>query len=251
MQNILVFLAFMNDIMRLKKLIFIMLMLPLALFAQKSKVWNKPLYDAYPYHFGFAFNLGVLDFSVKHSDYFASAANDSIFSVEGQARPLFGASMVANYRLSNSFDLKFVPGLYFGQRDLNYLYIPEQGLTDTVLHTMKIESTFLQFPLLIKYRAVRQNNYRPYFVFGASYGIDLAARKKIKEEEKPKIRLERHDIFLEMGFGIDYYLPYFKLSTELRFSYGLMNVVSYDDTQYTQVYDKLGSKMVSLIVYFE
>lgn len=237
--------------MRRKKLFVILLMLPLGLFAQKNQAWNKPLYDAYPYHFGFAFNLGVLDFSMKHSDYFVNQNPDSIFSIEGDPKPLFGASMVANLRLSNSFDLKFVPGLYFGQRDLKYLMVPELGATDTVLHTMKIESTYLQFPLLLKYRAVRQNNYRPYFVVGASYALDLAARKKVKEEEKPKIQLGRQDVFLEMGFGIDYYLPFFKLSTELRFSYGLLNVVNYDDTKYTRVYDRLGSKMVALVIYFE
>jgi len=54
-----------------------------------------------------------------------------------------------------------------------------------------------------------------------------------------------------MGFGVDYYLPFFKFSTELRFSYGLMNVVNFDNTQYTKIYDRLGSKMVTLVVYFE
>ncbi|PKP08722.1 MAG: hypothetical protein CVU09_14280 [Bacteroidetes bacterium HGW-Bacteroidetes-4] len=251
MQNILVFLPFMKVEMRLKKLIFILFIIPIGLYAQKPKAWNKPLYDVYPYHFGFAFSFGVLDFSVKHSDYFLNQNPDSIFSVEGIAKPLFGASMVTNLRLTENLDLRFIPGLYFGQRDLNYLHIPETGTTDTSMHTMKIESTFLQFPLLFKYRSTRENNYRPYLVFGASYGIDLAARKKIKQEEMPKIRLQRHDIFLEMGAGIDYYLPFFKFSTELRFSYGLMNVVSYDNTKYTRVYDKLGSKMVTLVIYFE
>lgn len=251
LQNFLVFLAFMKVEMRLKKLIFILFIIPIGLYAQKPKAWNKPLYDAYPYHFGFAFSFGVLDFSVKHSDYFLNQNPDSIFSVEGIAKPLFGASMVTNLRLTENLDLRFIPGLYFGQRDLNYLHIPESGATDTSMHTMKIESTFLQFPLLFKYRSTRENNYRPYLIFGASYGIDLAARKKIKMEEMPKIRLQRHDIFLELGAGIDYYLPFFKFSTELRFSYGLMNVVSYDNTKYTKVYDKLGSKMVTLVIYFE
>ena len=67
----------------------------------------------------------------------------------------------------------------------------------------------------------------------------------------PKIRLNRQDILLEMGFGVDYYLPYFKFTTELRFSYGLLNMVNYDDSQLTRVYDRLGSKMVTLTIYFE
>jgi hypothetical protein len=237
--------------MSLKKLLFILLFIPVTLFAQKSKPWNKPLYDVLPYHYGFAFSGGVLDFSVSNAAIFNQL--DSVYSVEGQAKPLFGASMVGNLRLNENWDLRFIPGLYFGQRNLNYLVLDNTTLTDTsfISQTMKIESTLLQFPILLKYRSVRENNYRPYVVFGANYAIDLAARKKIKEEELPKIRLNRHDIYLEMGFGIDYYLPYFKLSTEIRFSYGLLNIVNYDNSQYTSALDRLGSKMVTFIVYFE
>jgi hypothetical protein len=227
-------------------------MLPLSLFAQKAKVWNKPLYDVYPYHFGFAFTFGILDFSVAHSNYFLHQPDTStIFSIEGQAQPFFGASMVSNLRLNDNLDLRFIPGLHFGQRKLTYIMLDEADHSKTVSHTMKIESTFLQFPLLLKYRAVRQNNYRPYLIGGVNYALDLATRKKIKDEEQPKIRLNSQDVYLEVGFGVDSYLPFFKFSTELRFSYGLMNVVNYDDTRYTKVFDRLGSKMTTLVIYFE
>ncbi len=235
-----------------RKLLFIILLIPVVLFAQKSKPWNKALYDAYPHHFGFSFSAGILDFSVAHAYYDNPnflAKEDSIFSVEGHAKPLFGASMVANLRLNGNWDLRFTPGLHFGQRNLDYLVLRKDS--SVYSHTMKIESTLLQFPILLKYRATRQNNYRPYVIFGVNYAIDLAARKKIKEEERPKIRLNRNDVYLEMGFGVDYYLPYFKFSTEVRFSYGLLNVVNYDNTGFTNVFDRLGSKKVTFIIYFE
>lgn len=236
-------------------LLLIVLIFPLAIFAQKSEAWNKPLYDVYPYHYGFAFSAGIMDFSVSLADSFLEEGSelDSIRSVEGKSGPVFGASMVGNLRLSPNWDLRFLPGLYFGQRNLEYLLVDvdENGEDYVYFHTMKIESTLLQFPLLLKYRAIRQNNYRPYVVFGTNYAIDFAARKKIKEVEQPKIRLNKHDVYIEVGAGIDYYLPYFKLSTEIRFSYGLLNMVNYDGTQYTNVFDRLGSKMVTLLVYFE
>jgi len=252
--NILVFLAFITTMMKIHKLIVILLLIPFSLLAQKDKPWNKPLYDAYPFHFGFAFTGGVLDFSVTHSDAFV--VQDSIRSIEGKSRFLFGASIVGSLRLTDNLDLRFLPGLYFGQRDLEYLVrkniLPNSsGDEGYTFHTMKIESTFLQFPLLLKYRSSRQNNYRPYLVGGLNYTIDLAARKKIKEEEQPKIRLNRNDLLVEMGFGIDYYLPFFKFTTEWRFSYGLMNMVTYDNTGYTESFNRLGTKMVTMIIYFE
>lgn len=239
------------------KLLLILFLFPTMLMAQKSKPWNKPLYDAYKFHYGFAFTGGVLDFSYApdlniYNDIDRNNPKplDSIFSVEGQSKFLFGASMVGNMRLNENWDLRLLPGLYFGQRDLKYLMTDENS-GEIVNHTMKIESTLLQFPLLIKYRAKRENNYRPYVVVGANYAIDLATRKKIKQEEWPKIRLKSHDILLEAGVGVDYYLPYFKFSHELRFSYGLFNMVNYDDSRYTKAIRRLGTKMVTLVIYFE
>lgn len=230
----------------------LILLFPLLLSAQKSKVWNKPLYDAYPYHFGFAFYLGTLDFSVDHSALFDDPDN-TVYSVEGRPGATGGVSMVGNLRLNQNFDLRFTPGMIFGQRNLDYRYLKITSFDTAIVdHTMKLETTLLQFPLSIKYRAIRENNYRPYFVFGVNYVIDLASRKKIKEEEKPKIRLHQHDVMLEAGFGVDNYLPFFKFSAELRFSYGLMNLVKYDNTDFTsKTFDRLGSKMVSLIIFFE
>lgn len=243
--------------MGIRKLLFVVLVsLPLFMSAQKKAVWNKPLYDSYLYHFGFSFSLGALDFSVDHAgDFLDETIFDTVYSVEGIRRPIFGASIVTNLKLNDNFDLRFVPGLAFGQRDLQYLYLTDEktpsGEDIFSYHDMKIESTYLQFPLLIKYRAVRENNYRPYIIAGLNYTYDLATRKKVKEEEKPKIRLNKHDVLLEVGFGVDSYLPYFKFSTELRFSYGLMNMIADDGSQYSQVFDKLGTKMVTLAIYFE
>ena len=236
--------------MQLRKIVILLILLPLGLFAQKKKPWNKPLYDAMPYHYGFAFTGGILDFSVTHSATFNSF--DTVYSVEGIAKPLFGASIVGNLRLNENWDLRFLPGLYFGQRNLDYLLSEINGIdTSYYNHTMKIESTILQFPLLVKYRAVRESNYRPYVVFGVNYALDLAARKKIKPEEEPKIKLNAQDVYLEIGVGVDYYLPFFKLSTEVRFSYGMLNIVNYDGREITNAFDKLGSKMVTFVVYFE
>ncbi len=232
-----------------------MLFITVAAMGQKTKVWNKPLYDAYPYHFGFSFTTGMLDFSYNPSD--ALIDNDSVYSVEGTPGAVFGASMVTNLRLGDNFDLRFLPGLLFGQRKLTYhlnekTYLnPLAPDSSFVYHTMNIESTILQFPLLLKYRATRENNYRPYVVVGANYFMDLATRKKIPEEEVPKIRLKRNDILMEIGVGVDSYLPYFKFSTELKFSYGLLNIAADDGTELTKIYDRLGNKMLTLSIYFE
>lgn len=229
--------------------------------AQKKVLLNKPKYDNYRYHFGFALGLNTMDFTIHNAGNFLNpntvyidTTNNqqySINSIENIRRPGFNINIVTNLKINENWDLRFTPGLCFGQRDLDYSV--KFDVKDTTLshHVMRIESTFLQFPIYLKYRAKRLNNYRPYIIGGISYNYDLASQKKIKEAEKPKIRLIRSDIYLEMGFGIDYYLTYFKFSTELRFSLGMNDVVKHDETGYTHAIERMNSKIVSLIFYFE
>lgn len=217
--------------------------------AQKKKAWHKPFYDAEPYHFGFSFSLGRMGFVINHSDEFNRL--DTVYSVEYSGGALFGASMVANAKLTESLDLRIIPGLLFGQRTLKYLQLDDAASKVLRVHNMNIETTLLQFPTLVKYRAIRESNYRPYVTLGINPVVDLAARKKIKAEDRPKIRLNKFDLYIEASVGLDNYLKYFKYSTELKFSYGLMNVAKNDNTEYTKAFSRLGSKMVTLLIHFE
>jgi hypothetical protein len=263
--NFFLSLTFLTIMMRKFLILIIAVLATAQVFSQKKQAWNKPFYDSYPYHFGFAFTFGELDYSVKHASYFSQL--DSVFSIEGKPGALFGASMVVNVKISDNWDFRFIPGLHFGQRTLNYIILKQVQvvnnnniLVDTSLrinHPMKIESTLLQFPLLVKYRAQRESNFRPYVVFGFTPAIDLATKKRAKEDEVPKIQLNKTDVYFDIGAGLDNYLKYFKFTTELRFSYGLMNMAKPfigpdgKEAEYTTAFKRLGSKQVSLIIYFE
>lgn len=190
-----------------------------------------------------------MDFSIKQSDNFLST-NDSIDKIEPTRQFGFNISIVSNLRLREYIDLRFLPGLSFGQRNLSYSYwSATQNRFET--KTMKIESTFLNFPLILKYKAKRINNYRPYVIGGSSFALDLASQKSIKEEDKPKIRLNPFDVYYEFGFGIDYYLTYFKFSTEIKFTVGLFNILRSDETKYTSSIDRMTSKILFICFHFE
>ncbi len=44
---------------------------------------------------------------------------------------------------------------------------------------VRVESSFLEFPLLLKYKGDRLNNVRPYVIGGLNYRYDLAGSKGI------------------------------------------------------------------------
>ena len=71
--------------------------------------------------------------------------------------------------------------------------------------------------------------------------------------------VQRADMALEVGFGCDFYLPFFKLIPELKFCFGLADVLVKERNdltdknllKYTQSLDRASNRMVVLTFYFE
>jgi hypothetical protein len=215
---------------------------------------NLPEYDFKRLHFGFTVGTNVMDFSiVKADNFFSTSEFNQVYAIQNQSNVGFMLGPVSNLRLGEYWDLRLLINLSFGQRNLNYWLVEDTTAANPVItkHQMKIPSTYLEFPLLIKYKAMRLNNYRPYLIAGINPKVDLAAQKKIKQEEMPKIRLNNLDVAWEVGAGIDFYLPYFKFSTELKYSGGMMNMVVPDGTQYTGAIKKMNSNIWTISFHFE
>lgn len=208
---------------------------------------NLPKLDNQVAHFGYSLGLNRMDFVIRPSDLFLPSF-DTVYAVEVGRFVGFNINMIANLRLAEYLDLRFLPGLIFGQRNLEYKYIKNGEYRR---HSMMLESTFLDFPLCLKYRAARINNWRPFIIGGTSARIDLAAQRKVDPSERPKIRLKPFDTYYEFGVGADFFLEYFMFGIELKSSWGLFNMVVYDDSQYSEYYKKLNSHMLILSFHFE
>ncbi|MBV5348735.1 outer membrane beta-barrel protein [bacterium] len=132
--------------------------------------------------------------------------------------------------------------------------IPIQDINDLGNKTFySIKSTFLDFPLLLKYKSRKMNNQRPYLIAGGAYRIDIS-----KSGQEDLVRLKPLSAYLEAGVGWDTYLQFFRLSTELKFSFGLNNVLDNgpreDSSQpqvYTNAFSKLSSNIFTLSFHFE
>ncbi len=234
----------------MKKIFLILLfLLPSGfLYAQKQKVKYYQKVDSKTMHFGFTLGLNTMDFYVTNRN--APQNADTLFANVNNLLPGFNVSVVTNLRLMKYLDLRFLPGLAFGQRDL-YYYRPGGEL----YAKQKIESSFLEFPLVLKYKAKRLNNFRPYLVAGVNYRMDMSARRKYNPEKAVYVRLLQSDLYHEEGFGIDFYLPYFKLSTELKVSTGFRNILvtepSSEHPEYVNALQRLRSQIWVLSFHFE
>lgn len=233
--------------------------------AQKAKVRNLPNYDNSPYHFGFVLGMNQMLFSVKTNpgfqdiSYYALQTPDlfadssKLYGLEHKPAFGFTIGIVSNLRIGDYLDLRFIPSLSFGERDLQYSVLTyfEDEVSQSVI-SKKIQSTFIEFPLQIKYKGNRLNNIRPYWLVGAKYALDLASDSKKKEESNNiYVALERNDVYADLGGGIDIYTTFFKFGIELKMSYGLRDILKRQGNIYTLPVDRINSKLFLLSFTFE
>jgi hypothetical protein len=223
--------------------IFIVLILILfqpVLSGQKQKPKNDSWYDDKPMHFGFSLGINLMDFNITPSKNFAEA--DSLYPDVSVLNPGINIQIVTNFHLLKYLDLRFLPGVAFGQRNIRYykggILINEQ---------QRLESSFLEFPILLKYKGARLNNVRPYVIGGFNYRYDLAGKKEYDDEKPIYLRIKRSDLYYEAGAGLDFYLPYFKLSVELKVSTGLRDIIVHDPAPKAPVFAEAIGRMKSQI----
>ena len=201
------------------------------IFGESDKVRNLPDYEHQIIHFGYIIAVNKYDFKITNSD--SLYKRDSVYVLESEPAMGFSLGLLANLHLTDNWDLRFCPTLVLaGTRKLNYGF-RGQPTQATNLVTKKINSTIIDFPLLVKFKSARYNNFRAYVIGGAKYSLDLASNKKNNTSGdflSPLVKINRQDWSLEAGVGMDFYLEYFKFSTELRMSYGQTNIL-HTDTQ--------------------
>jgi len=232
--------------------------------AQRSGVHNLPNYDAAPYHFGFILGMNDMLFTVKTKPGFQDMVFYNFEGAEGivtpeyvkllgiQHKPYYGFTIgiVSNLRLTDYLDLRFIPSLSFGERDLEYTILAfNEGEENIYNIKEKTQSTFVEFPFHLKYKGSRMNNARPYWLAGVKYAIDLASDSK--KNSGNTIVLIQNDLYSELGAGFDFYTTFFKFGVELKMSYGMFDILKRKANVYTQPVERLSSKMFLISFTFE
>lgn len=200
-------------------------------------------------HFGFTLGVNYMDYRAL-----LSGAN-GLRAEGGKLSMGFLVGAVSEMRISDDVGLRFLPGLEFATRSLVYTQVPE--VEDNRVHAYH-ESVYLSLPLMLKYKARRINNFRPYLAAGGSYKYDFQRHDQIDPDDEVYFRTKQGDVFLETGVGCDFYLPYFKLGVELRFALGLTDVLVHqpDDSlpgyeDYTSALKKLKARLFTVCFNFE
>ncbi len=220
----------------------------IGLQAQELRIQNRPYLDQRFLHYGFFVGVNMMDLELKNNGYVDPESGEQWYADVDNYQPGFTVGVLGELRLSKYLGLRLQPTIYFGQK---HIAMHEQvSGRDT---TQNLKSTYISVPVLLKVAAPRYNNFRPYVVAGAAPSVDLTMKKH------NAILTDRFDCFIEVGMGCDIYLPFFKLIPELRFSFGLRDIIVHDRKdlidgsllKFTKGLDRGRANMVSLTFYFE
>lgn len=227
------------------------LLLPcVAADAQKrnDRLLNRPYADMKRLHLGFSVGMHLQDLKFTHNGYVTPEGQQWYAEVPSYS-PGFCVNVLADLRLHKHFNLRFSPGIYFGNKTVTM-----REYVSGEVRKQDIKSSYVVLPLDLKISGLRYLNSRPYVTLGGMAAFDISKRRS------DPIWLNTTDFYLTLGIGCDFYLPFFKLNPEVKFCFGLTDLLKKDrpdlvddpeTMKMTQSLSKVKSNMIVFTFYFE
>ena len=198
--------------------VFLLFIIYFDTFSQSS-TFNLSGYDDTKVHYGFLLGAHSSYYRLEYSSVFSSSNYSNLHSILPDVSPGFKLGFISDFSIYYPFDLRTLLQVSFQEFKVDYLY--DDG---TVFSDVR-PATFLESPILIKYKSKRRKNSRMFIIGGIKPSLEIGAKNK-DEAGKDILELRAFDVSLEIGFGADLFFPLFKLSPEIRYSRGLFNMIN-------------------------
>ena len=220
-------------------------------------ILNRPYADTKLIHLGFSVGMNFQNLAITNNG-FVTDDGEEWYADVSAISPGFCVNVLADLRIAEHFNLRFSPGLYFGNKVVRYLN--HRGNSEWLeqshyKQSQNVKSTYIVVPLELKMSAKRYHNMRPYFTGGVMYAQDLA------KDRSEQLKLKNGDVMLTVGMGCDFYMPFFKFCPEVKFCFGLRNLIDRNRPDlveenevtklFTQSVSKISSNMVVVTFFFE
>lgn len=205
---------------------------------------NNPEFDKRKISYGFMIGLHTSGYQVKYSDQFVTQKFDTVHSVQSQFSGGFSLGFLINYRIHEVLDIRIMPKAGFYNHRLTYYF------TNNSSKQQLIETTMVEFPILIKYKSMRRGNVRMYMIGGFTPAVEASGKNDV-ESTTANLSIRNTNLSIDAGFGFDFYFPLFKFSQEIRFSHGLTNMLGSDPSVYAAPLKQLNTNTVSVYFIFQ
>ena len=234
------------------KLAFIFILTVVFAHGQQDKPKNYRRFDEKTLHFGFMLGFNRSSFHVltvpnAYEQY-------GLKSLECKAQPGGQIGIVSTLKIGHPVvRLRFIPTLSFQERVLNYYYTnPDPNAKQDKMLEERVNSTNLDFPLMLQFRTLRYNNFAAYVLGGVQYSYDLQSMEKSTQSLiDPFIKIKANDIQGQVGGGVEFFAPYFKFGMEIKYSQGFSNSFIQDNTTPSRPIDQLFNRVLWVSLIFE
>lgn len=222
---------------------------PLALAQRRNDfVPNRQYADQRRIHLGFSVGMHFQDLKFTHNGY-VTPEGEQWWSEVPSYSPGFCVNVMGDLRLHKYLNLRFSPGMYFGNKTVHFReqYSGQEMKQD-------VKSAYVVMPLDLKISGERWLNSRPYVTLGVMASLDVSKKRS------DFLQFNTMDAYLTLGLGCDFYLPFFKLNPEIKFCFGLTDVLKHDrpdladdpaTMKITDSLKKVKNNMIVLTFYFE
>ena len=216
-------------------------------FSQKKgvKVENLQNFDNRKIHFGYFIGLNQYNFKIDYK-------TNPNYTTQVEEELGLNIGLIGDLKINEHLNLRFEPGLHTNKGALKFNERSKFTQYSDTLRTIK--STYIHLPLLLKFSSKRIDNFRPYLIGGISTSFNLSSNQNSPEDNKNNVfRLKTNTLYYELGFGIDFYLQYFKFSPSIRGLFSLKNELVPDNdinSPWTGHIDKLNTRGVFINLTF-
>lgn len=204
----------------------------------KERVANLETFDNQRLTWGYFLGFNSYDFNFDYNQDFGPETDVVVNSSGG-----FNVGLVGDVRINKHINIRLEPGLFFTERKLTFREFVEES--DRV---RDINSTYIHVPLLVKFSTKRINNFKPFIVGGLSGSLNLSSNQDNPEDnEQGQFRTKKYTSYYEVGFGVDFYLFFFKFTPSIRGVFAINDELVRDDdpnSPYTSNISKMRSRGV-------
>ena len=192
------------------------IVLAILFFAQNAKAQlfsserlaNIENFDKKKISWGYYLGYNSFDYKFLYRE--ENPDNHTDIQVTGEGG--FNVGLIGDVRISNYINIRLEPGLSFTKRNLIF-----PGFEEEKDFLREVKSTYIHIPLLVKFSTKRLNNFKPFIVGGFSTSFNLSSNEDHPEDnESGQFRSIYNSLNYELGFGIDFYLFFFKFTPSIR-----------------------------------
>ena len=176
---------------------------------------NLPNFDEKKLKFGYFIGTNTYDYKILYQE-------NPRYPVTIERGTGLNIGLIGELKINKNLNLSFEPGLY--SNNTKIIFNERLFFTSYNDTLWNVKSNNIHLPILIKYNSKRLGNFKPYLQAGVSTSLNLGKIEGSFENYSiENLNFADVGFYYELGFGIDFYLRYFKFSPSIRGVFSIKN----------------------------